>query len=438
MAIVMVVIGFAQSFSDMGVSNAIIHKQEVTGNQLSSLFWLNILSGLIVFLILVVISPVISFFYNEPDLTELILLSAISFVILPFGQQFRILLQKELHFSALSKIDILSAIIGFMTTVISVVNSYGIYSIIFGLLARTSSMSLLLLFIGLKFHKPGFIFSKEELNGFISFGLYQMGEKSLNFFSSNMDKIIIGRLFGMEILGFYNLAYQLMIYPMKIISPVINTVSFPIYSRIQTDMNKLNSLYIHNIEIITFICFPVYFGLYSISDQVVNTFYGPGWDQTIILFNIIWVLGVTKSISNSIGPYLLSLGKAKTGFYLNLLVLCLCSSLLLTGSFVSIDTMLWIFVIGNIIVLFPMDYYIRYKITKMSMVKHIKSYQTNLILSAIMCFCVLQFKKIIPFPTDESIVINISFGILLYATLSFIFNKSIIRKHFLKHQQKKA
>jgi O-antigen/teichoic acid export membrane protein len=96
MALVMVVIGFSQMFIDMGISNAIIYKQKVTDNQLNSLYWLNIFAGIIIFVIVFFLSPFVSQFYHEPELKNLILLVGITFLIQPFGQQFMILLQKNL------------------------------------------------------------------------------------------------------------------------------------------------------------------------------------------------------------------------------------------------------------------------------------------------------------------------------------------------------
>ena len=79
MALVMIVIGFSQAFLDMGISNAIIHKQEITKDQLSTLYWVNVLAGFILFVIVASIAPVVSEFYNEPELTKLILAASLAF-----------------------------------------------------------------------------------------------------------------------------------------------------------------------------------------------------------------------------------------------------------------------------------------------------------------------------------------------------------------------
>ena len=77
MAIVMVVIGFSNMFIDMGLSNAIIYKQNVTDNQLTSLYWVNVAIGVILFFIILIISPFIAVFYESPQLKNLIIVEQV-------------------------------------------------------------------------------------------------------------------------------------------------------------------------------------------------------------------------------------------------------------------------------------------------------------------------------------------------------------------------
>jgi O-antigen/teichoic acid export membrane protein len=105
-AIVMIVIGFSQLFMDMGISNAIIHKEKITVTQLSSLYWLNILSGLSLTIIVYITSPLVASFYNEQAITPLLQLLSLSFLINSTGNQFRVLLRKNLKFDLLAKIEV--------------------------------------------------------------------------------------------------------------------------------------------------------------------------------------------------------------------------------------------------------------------------------------------------------------------------------------------
>ena len=106
MAMAMVVIGFAQAFNDIGVSNAIIQRQDTTIEKLSSLYWLQIGLGCILFIFMLLITPMTVRFFSEPALTGVMMLTSLTFLVAPVGQIFQILMQKELEFKKLALIDI--------------------------------------------------------------------------------------------------------------------------------------------------------------------------------------------------------------------------------------------------------------------------------------------------------------------------------------------
>ncbi|MGH2623947.1 MAG: oligosaccharide flippase family protein, partial [Sphingobacterium sp.] len=118
MAIALFVIGISQIFIDMGISNAIIHKRKVNHFQLNTLFWLNIIMGIVLFTVVLVISPWIAKFYHDVKLIKIINLIALTFLIIPWGQQIEALLKKDLMFKELSVRDIIGKIIGFLVAVV--------------------------------------------------------------------------------------------------------------------------------------------------------------------------------------------------------------------------------------------------------------------------------------------------------------------------------
>ena len=129
MAIVSVVIGFSALFMDMGISSAIIHKQDITKAQLSSLYWLNIFAGTILFFIVYFSASMVSEYYDESQIIPLIQLLALTFFISAIGNQYRILNQKNLLFNRLAKVEVISAFISFIVAVVCAAN--GIWRLFF-------------------------------------------------------------------------------------------------------------------------------------------------------------------------------------------------------------------------------------------------------------------------------------------------------------------
>lgn len=320
MAMIMVVIGFTQAFVDMGISNAVIQRQDTTREQLSSLYWLNIISGIMVFGLVVASTPLIVSFYREPRLSKLIFWVALTFVIAPVGQQFQALLQKELRFGKLAGVETASAIAGATVAIVSAVLNQGVFSLIWGQLATAAVTALYLAKLGWDSWRPSFRFKLEDIKGYISFGLYQMGERSVNYLSANMDYLMIGRFLGPEILGFYRLAYELVVVPLTRINPILTRVAFPILAKRQDDDGALREGYLQMIKFLSIVTFLLLIGLAATAPLIVPVLFGKGWGPSVTLVQILVPLGMTKVVGNPLGPVLLAKGRADIGFKWNVFV----------------------------------------------------------------------------------------------------------------------
>jgi O-antigen/teichoic acid export membrane protein len=318
MGMIMVVIGFAQTFADMGISNAIIYRQDATKEQLSSLYWLNILAGIAVFFVVCVSTPLIVVFYHEPRLNNLIYLTALVFLIIPFGQQFQILLQKELKFDQLARIEIVGSFTNSTVAITLAFKGMGVFSLIWGQLASALLKVLLLSYWGFRHWRPHWHFSMQDMKGYISFGLYQMGEKAANYFNSNLDYLLIGSLLGVKSLGYYTLAYNLVIRPSLIINPIITRVAFPVFSKVQNDTDRLKRGYLKVLQLLSLVNFPMMVGLAIVAPVAVPIIFGEQWLPSIILIQILTIVGLLRSTGNPVGALLLARGRADLGFKWNL------------------------------------------------------------------------------------------------------------------------
>ena len=317
MGMIMVVIGFAQAFADMGISNAIIHRQDATKEQLSSLYWLNILAGVIVFCVVCISTPLVVEFYREPRLRNLLYLTAAVFLITPLGQQFQILLQRELKFDRLAKIEIATALVYPTVAIGTAITGFGVYSLVIGQLAATTAKIALLFVTSWPQWCPSFHFDKRDLKGYVSFGLYQMGERSINYFNSNLDYLLIGSMLGASALGYYALAYNLIIKPSTIINPVITKVAFPAFSLIQNQPEKLRKAYLKVLQFLASVNFPMMIGLAVVAPVAVPVVFGEQWKPSIVLLQILTIVGLLRSTGNPVGALLLAKGRADLGFKWN-------------------------------------------------------------------------------------------------------------------------
>lgn len=318
MAIASVIIGFSALFMDMGISSVIIHKQDITHKQLSSLYWLNILSGLFLLCLIYYLASVISIFYDEVELIPLIQLLAVTFFISAIGNQFRILYQKNLQFNKLAKVEIVSAIFSFFVAIYFAVNEYGAYSLVYATLAKVCTANFIYLIKGVKHHKPTLIFSFTQIKELISFGLFQMGERSINYFNSQFDIILIGKLLGAEALGVYSVAKTVVMKPAQIINPIITKVAFPIMSTVQNDNLRIKNIYLKTINYLCSINFPIYIATAILAEPIVVIMFGKSWGQSVPILQVLSFYFMFRSIGNPVGALQLAKGRADLGFYWNL------------------------------------------------------------------------------------------------------------------------
>jgi len=317
MGMMLVVLGFAEAFADMGISNAIIHRQNATREQLSSLYWLNMLSGIVVFAAVWAAAPLIVSLFHERRLAGLVFWVALIFVITPVGQQFQILLQKELRFRTLAAVEVTATGVGVAVSIVAAFLGQGVLSLIWGQLANAATRSTLLAGIGWRAWPPALRFQRSDLKGYLSFGLYQMGERSITYFNQRLDQILIGSLLGASALGYYTLAFNLAILPVARINPVITRVAFPVFAKVQDDCDRLRRGYMKVLSVLSMTNFPLLVGLAVLAPVFVPVVFGGQWLPSVVLLQILCFVGLVRTQMNPIGSLLLARGRADLGFHWN-------------------------------------------------------------------------------------------------------------------------
>jgi len=314
MGMVMIVINFALIWTDLGVADAVIQKQDLSSEQLSTFFYLNVGMGFCLSAICYFSSGFIASFFSRDELVSLLKVASLSFVITSFGQLFRTMLQKQLEFRKLFKIDLLSTVVYGVSSLLFAWKGFGVWSMVYGLLLKQLIVSV---FSWLGAHQSvpvKFYFQFESIKGMFAFGMFVFGERIINYFNRNLDYIIIGRFLGADALGFYSLAYNLMFLPVSRISHAITTVTFPAFSKRQSDNVKLRENYLKVIRYIAFVTFPVMAGLLAVAPTFMLVVYGPKWGPSVLVLQILCFTGAIQSIVTTVGSLQYAKGRSDIGF----------------------------------------------------------------------------------------------------------------------------
>ncbi|WEK21213.1 MAG: MOP flippase family protein [Candidatus Pedobacter colombiensis] len=315
-----ITINFFHIFANLGFTNSIISKQETNKKILSTIFYSSLSLGFILLILVNLFSHLIADYFNEPRLIHIIRISSINFPLIYAGQIYNILLQKELRFKSLAIIDVSSSLVGTIVTTSLAYNNYEELSLIYGEVFYTAFKLILFVTIGTKLFNPILYFNLKDIKDHLRFGVYNLGEGILSYAGGNSESIIIGKIIGAKALGLYTIAYQLAVYPIVRLNPIIMQVTYPIMAKIK-DVASLKRAYIKIIDFITYCNFPLLAGLFITSTSVVPLVYGKGWIDTIPLVKVIVFVSLLKCITAPISSLAFTRGKPNLIFYLNLVIL---------------------------------------------------------------------------------------------------------------------
>lgn len=317
-ALVVAIMAFLQIFSDAGISNAIIHYQDITQKQLSSLYWLNVSVSAVLALTLAVSSHWVAAWYQQPELQYLLMLAAVTLVVGALGQQIRILAQKNLRFADLAKVELMAALVGFVVAVSLAWMGAGVYSLIAGSLT-TAAVGCLLVWLRLSDGwRPQARLRLAEIRQFIKFGAYMVGNNLANTFNSQIDILLGGRLLGVQSIGLYSVPKDLSLRIGNIINPIITQVGLPVMAKAQGDEALLKRVYLQTMRMTASVNFPLYAALGIFAPEIVHLLLGERWSASIPLLRVFALWALMRSIANPIGSLMMAMGRADLSFKWNI------------------------------------------------------------------------------------------------------------------------
>lgn len=294
-----IVIGFGALFKDLGTSAAVIQRKILSEELLSSIYWINIVFGFFVTVTIYLISPLVADFFQETRVEPLLQVLSLTFFISGLSILQQAILERELAFSKLAKVEIIAALIGSFVGISSAMLGYGAWSLVYQTLA-VALVTTVLLWTASSW-RPKLFFHWKEVKAISSYSLNLTGYNIFNYLVRNTDYLLIGKFLGARNLGYYTLAYQIMLYPLQSISAVIGRVMFPVYSTIQDDIARFRNAYLKVAGAIALVTFPMMFGLWALVEPFVLTVFGLHWKAVIVLLIILAPVGMIQSIGTTVG-----------------------------------------------------------------------------------------------------------------------------------------
>jgi O-antigen/teichoic acid export membrane protein len=376
-ALVTFILGFFDLFIDMGLTSAILHKQDISTNEYASLNWLNFFFSCLLFLLVVLSSSLIGFFYNESELELLLPIMGISLLFTAFGRQSKTIQYKYFKFKYIAFVDTISSVISLILGVLLAIFDFGVYALVYSSIVQFAISNFIYFVRSLNERTWILHFNYYETKPFLKIGIYQVGGQVLNYFSRDLDILLVGKFFGSETLGGYSLAKQLVVRPMHVFNPIVSKVASPFLAVVQHEKMELKINFLLLLNAVSTINFLAYGMLAVLAYPVVILVYGKGFSDIYVLVQILSAYMYIRSVTNPVGSLVTATGRTELEFIWNLFVLFVAPILIFICSQYSIEFVALSLLFSSLVLLYPFWRFLIFKLCGVSFREFLISFIPN-------------------------------------------------------------
>lgn len=311
LAIANIAIALVLVFQDMGLSNYLIHRQQTSASENTALLCVSVLIGISLTTILLLIAPYISQFYTQPKLTQLLYIAAMNFVFIGICSLYQADLIRNFKQVLLAKIEILARISSFIFVILYLfIYEPSITAVIYGAIFNT--ILKLIFFINIK--GENFRFSTTPSWSIVApackFGFYQVGSQVINQLRTQADQIILGKLLGLEVLGFYSIAKELIMKPIYFIAPLVSRLLLPRFAKNQQDDSETSLLHVKTTKILSWSNCLIYGFISLLAYPIILILYGTRYLPSIPVLAVLGLFGMIRPLGGVFAALAQSRGRS--------------------------------------------------------------------------------------------------------------------------------
>jgi PST family polysaccharide transporter len=305
-AMVMVVTGFYGMFTTGGLSAATVQKAHITDEEVSTLFWINIAIGAAFAILCIATAPLLVAFYREPKLFWIAVSLAAGFLFTGAGVQHSALLQRQLRYSTLTTIETLGPVVSSAVGIGMAIAGFGYWALVAAAVAgpvMTTAGSWLVVR-----WRPGRPRWSSDIRSMLLYGGTITMNTLVSYTTYNLEKVLLGRFWGADILGLYGRAYQLISVPTEYLNGAIGGVAFSALSRLQDERATFKAYFLRGYTIAVSMTMPITIFCAVFADELILVLFGPNWSGAATIFRLLAPTVLIFGIINPFSWLLLSLG----------------------------------------------------------------------------------------------------------------------------------
>lgn len=296
-------------FRDFGLSTATVQRVDITDGQISTLFWINVLVGAVLTILLSALAPIVVRFYHEPRLFWVTIALASGFVINAAGVQHSALLQRELRFTELAVIQIAALAVSTLLGIGMALLGYGYWSLV--VLSVTLPLASTVAFWMASGWIPGRPQKGVDVLPMVHFGGAVTLISLIVYVAYNLDKVLVGRYLGAGALGVYGRSYQIISIPTENMNAAVGEVAFAALSRLQDEPARLRSYFLKGYSLVLALTVPITCIIAMFPHDLVMVILGSKWDSATRILQFLAPTILVFAIINPLGWLLFAMGMVK-------------------------------------------------------------------------------------------------------------------------------
>lgn len=302
----LIISNFIMMLLDFGISNSIVRSKSIQKIELSSLAFINILMGVGAFIFTFIFSSYLAeLFGASQSLNNQIKIMSLAFVFISFGLQPKALLTREMDFSALSKISIITAITNFILSVSLALTFHATWCVAIAFVISMLVSSLLSNFYAKDFMGHGYKFERRQITSHFKYGMQLVLDSLVNQVSINTYPVLMSRLISLAAIGGYNISYNISIALFEKLNPVLSHALFPAFAKISDDESKLKLSFLKVTAFSAMVNFPILIGMLLVSKNIINVFFDPKWFFITPIVQVLCIVGLIRSLDTPVISILL-------------------------------------------------------------------------------------------------------------------------------------
>ncbi|MFH0880093.1 MAG: lipopolysaccharide biosynthesis protein, partial [Lentisphaerota bacterium] len=300
-------IAFLDMFTETGADISVIRRKETGRDYLDTVWTLQFLRSLGLFLALVAGAGLVGWFFKSPRSTDLLRLLAFSVLIRGCTSVGVVCLRKELKYKALFPFSFGNSVADLLVTAVLAWWLRSAWALVGGVLAGQLAGCIISYMIHP--YRPRFRMHARYLKELYHFGRWIFSQSFLFYFLTEGDKIILGRLLGSLPLGLYQMAFRVSNMPTTEIMHVVSRITLPAYASLRESLPRLRSVYLDTIQMIALLSSPLAAGLVCVAPSLTHCILGAAWVPATRAIQVLALFGFIRSVSANSGSFFYTIGR---------------------------------------------------------------------------------------------------------------------------------